>query len=478
MKIIDRVLSKLGYSRESGVLSALRAAYVAANNNRHREKHWGDVTSTDADSDMASCQKIIRERSRFEMRNNSYARGVSKIGANFVIGDGPRIQMKTDDEIFNEKFENDFHTWSLAADAANKMCLADMLNLGEQQLYPCGEYFLIKSNSTDKSRITDVELRYRMIEPDRIDTPDSMTSDDMVRNGVRINENGAAEIFYVLKYHPGRGISDRSHAEFSASDVIHEAIIIRPEQTRGEPILSAALPLFADFRRFSSATLGAAEAAALFAVLLETQAFDNETVAPQIFDIEPGTIGVMPPGCKTSQIKPEHPSTTFPMFKREFLSEVGAGAGMPYNVVAMDSSSHSYASGRIDWQAFHQSIIVRRNHIKVNVLSRIVGDFLDEWLRINPQADETARQAYYKFGVLWPGLPHIDPAKEANAVATQWGMGATTLEDEWAKKGYDFRPKLAQWKKEREMLGFVDQADSSADNGTNNDIDDEDKEDE
>lgn len=477
MKILDTLLKRFGYAKTDSAIQAFRAAYVAANNNRHREKHWADAAATDADTDLSSDLKTIRNRARLETRNNSYARGIAKIGANFIVGDGPRIQMKTENEEFNERFEQDFSAWSLVADASGRMSLADMLNLGESQLYPCGEYFMLTSNG--RNRITDIDLRYRMIEPDRVKTPDQFTNDDYVRDGIRIDDDGRSILYYILKRHPGRNTSSNEvFDEWSPEEVIHETIMTRPEQTRGEPILCASLPLFADFRRFTNATLGAAEAAALFAVLLKSSSIGQDTaVEPEIWDLEPRSIAVLPPDTEPFQIKPEHPSTNFPQFKREFLSEVGAGAGMPYNVVAMDSSSHNYAAGRIDWQAFHQSITVRRNHIKVNVLSRIVGDFVDEWfLRNVGYGEEIKRQAYFMFDVLWPGLPHIDPSKEANAIKTLLDCGITTREDEWAKKGFDGRKKLAQWKREQELFGATDQSDTSIDQGIYTDEQDESEE--
>jgi len=455
------LLDKLGISRKSkeitvaDAVKVLRSSYVAANNNRAREKHFADATSTDADSAISGELSTIRDRARLETRNNSYARGVANIGANFVVGDGPHIQMKTENEDFNERFERDFAAWSRVADASGRMSLADMLRIGEMQLYPCGEYLFVKAGWHD--RRTPVDLRYRMIEVDRLKTPDDKTSDDSIRDGVKLNKDGRPVAYYILKNHPGRNTCTSYEAvEWDASEVIHEAIITRPEQTRGEPILASSLPLFADFRRFTNATLGAAEAAALFAVLLESTS-DEEygEVPPEIFDIEPRTIATMPPGTKVSQVKPEHPATNFPQFKREFLSEVGAGAGMPYNVVAMDSSSHNYASGRIDWQAFSQAISVRRHRVKINVLSQIVGDFLDEWLLIpgNQYSEEIKNQAYYMFDALWPGLPHIDPAKEAIAFERLLANNGTTLEDWWAAKGFDYRKKLEQRKKEKELYG-------------------------
>ena len=42
-------------------------------------------------------RRILRNRSRYEIANNSYARGITLTLANDVVGTGPRLQMLTAD---------------------------------------------------------------------------------------------------------------------------------------------------------------------------------------------------------------------------------------------------------------------------------------------------------------------------------------------------------------------------------------------
>lgn len=42
-------------------------------------------------------RRILRSRARYEVANNSYAKGIVLTLANYVVGTGPRLQMLTDD---------------------------------------------------------------------------------------------------------------------------------------------------------------------------------------------------------------------------------------------------------------------------------------------------------------------------------------------------------------------------------------------
>ena len=60
-------------------------------------------------------------RSRYEVANNSYAKGLVQMLANDTVGTGPRLQMLTEDEDFNDKIEKQFVHWADAVGLAWKL---------------------------------------------------------------------------------------------------------------------------------------------------------------------------------------------------------------------------------------------------------------------------------------------------------------------------------------------------------------------
>ena len=75
----------------------MRARFDAAQTTKDNAKHWAaaEFLSADAEAD-SNVRKILRTRSRYEVQNNSYARGIVKTLADDTIGTGPRLQMLLD----------------------------------------------------------------------------------------------------------------------------------------------------------------------------------------------------------------------------------------------------------------------------------------------------------------------------------------------------------------------------------------------
>ncbi len=76
----------------------VRAKFDAAQTTDENRRHWAnaDLLSPDAAASM-DVRAILRSRARYEVANNSYARGIVLTLANDTIGTGPRLQMLTDD---------------------------------------------------------------------------------------------------------------------------------------------------------------------------------------------------------------------------------------------------------------------------------------------------------------------------------------------------------------------------------------------
>ena len=77
----------------------IKARFDAAQTTKDNAKHWGaaEFLSADAEAD-SSVRKILRTRARYEVQNNSYARGIVSTLANDTVGTGPRLQMLFEDE--------------------------------------------------------------------------------------------------------------------------------------------------------------------------------------------------------------------------------------------------------------------------------------------------------------------------------------------------------------------------------------------
>ena len=433
------------------------ARFDAATDGGENRKHWQNADALSPNAALSpEVRRKLRMRSRYEVANNSYAKGIVDTLAHDIVGTGPRLQFAGDSPEAAKQIEALWNEWARAA------AFADKLRLAVRSAIESGEVFArFIRNDLMPSR---VQLDLRLIEADQVALPGlfiKLTASD----GIEFDSFGNPKSYTILKAHPGSGDMEALQADVvPATQVIHYFRAERPGQVRGIPWLPPALPLFAQLRRFTLAALTAAETAASVAMAIQTDAPPTEDgddpESLDTFDLERGSVTVLPPGYKLSQVNPSQPTATYEMFKREILNEMARSISMPFNIAAGNSASYNYASGRLDHQTYDLSIQVLRTHIEDVVLARILAEFFREAVLIEgglPQELRTKGAALPPHSWIWPSREHVDPSKEAQAQATRLQNGTTTLQIECAAAGLDWRDVLEQQAaeaKERKRLGI------------------------
>jgi lambda family phage portal protein len=421
--------------------------------NDDNRRHWANADGLSADAAASpEVRRVLRNRARYEVANNSYARGIVLTLANDVVGTGPRLQMLTPDAQANRVVELEFADWSQAVNLAEKLRTMRMARAED------GEAFaILTSNSKLDSPVT---LDIRLVEADQVATPDLRFQQANAVDGIVFDVAGNPVEYHVLRDHPGdgRGAFSFAYDRIPAEAVLHFYRCDRPGQSRGIPDITPALPLFAQLRRYTLAVIAAAETAAEFAGILYTDAPANgeaDAVEPMdTIELERRALLTMPGGWKMAQMHAEQPSTGFAEFKREILNEIARCLNMPYNVAAGNSSGYNYASGRLDHQTYFKSIRVEQSHLGAVVLDRVLAAWLDEAALIEGYLPDSLRtlDADLSHQWFWDGHEHVDPMKEASAQATRLTNHTTTLAIEYAKQGRDWETELRQRAKELELM--------------------------
>ena len=317
-------------------LRVLRARYDAAVTNDDNRRHWANADSLSANAaNNADVRRILRSRSRYEVANNSYARGIVLTLAHDVVGTGPRLQLLTTDAEANRRIEQAFMQWARAVGLPEKLRTMRMARATD------GEAFAILTSNP--SLVTDIQLDIRLVEADQVSTPDLSPLARNAIDGIVFDAWGNPRQYHVLRAHPGdvaSGIS-RDYDRIPAESVVHWFRADRPGQARGIPDIMPALPLFAQLRRFTLAVIAAAETAADFAGILYTDAPANgeaDSAEPfEPIELEKRALLTMPGGWKMSQLEAQQPSTGYAEFKHEILNEIARCLNMPYNVAAANS---------------------------------------------------------------------------------------------------------------------------------------------
>lgn len=405
-------------SGEAGVRP--RAEYDAARTTTENEKHWTGADDLSARSqNTPGVRKILRNRARYETQNNTYAAGLIRTLVTDTIGRGPRLRMMTPDKSLNTAVQTLWREWAAASDFA----LNCRLLAGTR--YVAGECFGVLRDSKKLDRMGLPSLDLRLIEPDQVADPTfRFAFRSQGDDGVNVDDDGEVVSYSILKAHPGdsyAGLGFYQADTVPAENVLHWFQPDRPGQLRGVTPLTPALPIFAQLRRFTSATLTAAEVAAMLAGVMEVPeanfgaeqtSIDNWTT----IELVRGTLLTLPGGAKASQFKPEQPTTNYEMFVNAKLRECGRMLCVPFGKMAGDHSRYNYSSGKLDDNQYWADREVERQSLEAKAFNPFFYRWL-EFAKFFIPALAAYQGKYHQLAHVW----HYDARPTADAVKDATG---------------------------------------------------------
>jgi capsid protein len=426
------------------------ARYDLAQTTDDNMRHWAytDSLSPDA-SNSPGVRQIMRNRSRYETANNSYCRSIVETLANDTIGTGPRVQIATGAGKEADQFlEREIGWWMYHTAIARKFRVMRKAKAQDGE----GIGLLV----TRPKLPTPVKLSLRTLETEQLATPYLSGTETNAVDGIRFDTDGEPIEYDVLPYHPG-GFST-AWLQFGrpdvvpASELLHVFRLDRPGQHRGIPELLPALPIFSQLRRFTLATLAAAETAAEFAAVIHTAQATAGNYSPSVsagnpwapeamdtFELAQRMVTVLPDGYSLDQIKPEHPATTFGEFKREMLAEAFAAVVMPYAVGANDSKDYNFASGKLDRRGYAKAIAIERTFDWSPLVFRLVYSWYLEARLIAGYLPATPPFSAWTVQTFWDEVEDdIDPVKASSARATELETGQVSRRTMLARRGVDY----------------------------------------
>jgi lambda family phage portal protein len=421
----------------------VQARFDSAQTNNDNKNHWlmADGLSAVAAASPA-VRRTLRNRSRYEVANNSYASGIIDTIAIDCVGTGPQLQMtgaKVSDD--DKKFiETEFWQWMQAIGLVEKLrCIRATRSID-------GEVFgMVTTNEQIPSR---VKLDLRLLEAEQVAASSMSTmSDPNTVDGIRFDDFGNPLSYEVLKEHPGGNAFGSFGASMTvpAAQMLHFFVPKRPGQRRGIPSLTPALPLFAQLRRWTLAVLAAAETAANYASVLETaMPADGEAAQATPFEtvpIERNTQVVLPEGWHMNQFKPEQPVSTYEAFKHAILDEICRAELIPANLGRGNSSQFNFSSAKLDGTPYKRVVEVDRERIETQGLERLFFMWRREAVLIEGYLPQSLRtlQTDWSHNWMWPGVETGNPKDEAPAATERMNNGTSSLAHESAILGRDWQ---------------------------------------
>lgn len=461
---------------------SLQASYDIADTNRGNAEHWkhADLLAPDA-SLRPTVRKRIRSRARYELENNSYAVGILKTLAEDTVGTGPRLQLGLRNEKFNAGIQKQWKPYANAIDLTSKL---QTMRISKARDGEAMARFV-----QNPAIGHEIKLDLQLFECDMLSAP--VFEDDLRRDyidGIHLDRFGNPAFYDILDDHPGATYYDANptaFTQYSRDQIVHLFRRDRAGQHRGVSEIAPALPLFAQLRRFTLATLDAAERAANVSLALKTDSpvpDDDEYVSEGESELEAeksrygitsedyfesiglgdsrDSAAILPHMWELEQIRAEHPTTTYAMFKSELINEIARCVNMPYNVAAATSANSNYASGRLDHEKYHQSIVIERKMLETKVLDRLFGEWIleaaysgmlpgrvgdmvraldefywDQGYDLHARIEAIAAAIPHTWN--WDAFPYANPHQEAQAQMSRLGSGVSHRSLEMSRAGLD-----------------------------------------
>lgn len=418
----------------------LRLSYDAARGGV-LDNYWAHVDKLDADSaNSVQVRARLVQRSRYETANNGYAEGILRTHCNYLVGCGPKLRMQTENAEFNREVETAWWEWDQAVKLRRKLwCAAHAKKQDGEGFGVC---------RTNKGLRHPIKLDLILVETEQCTTPNLATWIQGHIDGIEFDpESGEPTVYSFLRSHPGAALgypfepAERVPAKF----VLHVFALERPGQHRGIPEHKSVLNTGAQSRRFREATVISAEVAACISALFETGFDPNSEDVTDVSEMTAtqfrhGMVAAAPYGYKVSQLRAEHPNTTYDTFIKSHLEEWARPLSMPFGIASGNSSSYNFASARIDRLNYNVALDSEREDFNQLWLDPLFDLWWEEGLlRYGWSADEFPYHCWD-----WPQHPVIDVQSEAEANKVQLETFQTTLSQTYSKAGLDFEDQIEQ----------------------------------
>ena len=475
------------------------------------------VDAGNAEDSIDLHASTLRQRARDLYEGGGLARSGPETLTTAVVGWGIQPKPKIDgdflglsDEEREQAERNILREFRLWAD--NTMCDAERQQnfYGLQQLaflsmLMSGDVFALFGMK--ENRRTPYQTTVRLLEADRISTPDSQesvsqeTAGGRIIDGVEIDREGAVIRYHVASRSPIAG-NDASEITWTAIDafgkdtgypnILHIMTYERPEQRRGIPFVSAEIELIKQFSRYMNAELAGKVVSAMLTLFITSKEDDgkagmedavneDEKVTNDELKLElaPGAIYDLPPGKDVTTVDPKRSDTQFESFVNTCITVIASSMGIPKEVLIKKYETN-YTAARAALLDFWRTVRVYRTRFNANFNQPIYEQWLSEAVatgRIDAPGffdDPAVRQAWCGCNWMGASMGHVDPLKEVNAASVRIQNNITTQEQEASEyNGNDWAENVRQRKKEIEAMGDLVQPQGNEDAAVLKELEDE-----
>lgn len=440
--------------------------------------------------DIEENRKTLRERTRDLSMNTPLGAAAINTTRTNVVGAGLLPRPKIDYEFLGisqkeaadlqQQIKREFNLWaeSTLCDANDQNNFFELQQIAFSDWLKNGEEFALIKYADDAPYMP-YQLRIKLIEADRISTPDSFDGDytgfdrklkngNRIMNGVEIDPSGKVVAYYISSGFPGdydslkwewTRVAKRGD-KTGNPNILHIFAAERAEQYRGVPFLAPVVHEIKQVTRYSEAEVMAAVVNSMFTMFITTENgndmpdrfagvdededIDVEPDDPDRFKLGTGTVNLLKNGEGVKAVESTHPSGNYQTFIETMSMQIGSALEIaPEVLLKKFSNNFSASKGAINetWKSF----TMRRKWFVNDFCQEIYDLWFSEAVakgRINAPGffvNPMIKKAYTN--CTWNGTAqgYLNPVAEANAAVIRINNGLSTHEDECAAmNGSDF----------------------------------------
>ena len=390
-------------------------------------------------------------RSRDSARKDGWAAKAIDEWVCNAIGNGIKPQSLHSVPATKEKIQKLWTQFVVEADATGLTDLYGLMALAFRSMVEGGECFARRHIRPLSFGLT-IPMQVQLIETEQLPfylarpTPETPKG-NVVRASIEFDPDGRRTAYYFYKEHPGERLFFPDYLDLQrvpAEDVMHLFRPLRPGQLRGVPWLANALVRLWELDQYDDAELLRKKfAAMMMAFIVRTNpddpflpnAQDEQTTASggatpdpdapngdigvQVATLEAGTMQELEPGEDVRFTEPADVGGNYESFERMTLLRIGAGLGLPYDMLTGDLSKTSYSSIRAGILSFRRLCEQIQYSVFIHQFCRPVWRaFIEQAVLVGKldARDYQANQEEY-LAVEWhtPKWAWVDPEKDVNA---------------------------------------------------------------
>lgn len=431
--------------------------------------------STAPSEDIDQNNYTLRQRGRMLYMSNPVATSAINTNRTKVVGVGLVLKSSIDHETlglspqqakaWQKHTEREFALWAkdkAACDAAGMNDFTGLQQLALISWLMSGDVFaLFQRRKADRMR--PYTLRIHLIEADRVRTPSTMGgeflttgknpgSGNHIFDGIEVDSAGMVTAYYIHNTYPWQYSAEPEEyqrieaygAKTGLPNILHIMNAERCDQYRGVTYLAQVIEPLLQLNRYERSALTAAMIQCFFTAWVTTEAGADELPFNEVgagniagvpienpggisrseneLEMGEGTINILQPGEKVTFGNPTMPVTGFDSFVKTFCELIGAGLGIPYDVLIKEYNS-SYSSARAALLDAWEDFRMRRAWFVSDFCQPVYEMWLSEAVALGRVkapgffSDPLLRAAWCGARWIGPVQGSLDPLKEAKAAA-------------------------------------------------------------